>query len=112
MKCDDKLTISVTSGDPKHLDVDAYARVATAAGQDLDQASRWAIRAVVYSDNNPRMMDTLAQSYLKRKQYRKAVRWLEKAALAAPENPYYQKQLADLRSYLESKPFLYRGRGR
>jgi thioredoxin-like negative regulator of GroEL len=92
--------------------LDAYARVATASGLDLEQASRYAIRAVVLSDDNPRMMATLAESYFKRGQYRKAVRWMEKAVEQAPERPAFQQQLEAYSEVLKSKPFLYRGRRR
>lgn len=92
--------------------LDGFARVATASGQELEQASRYAIRAVVHSDNNPRMMETLATNYFKRKQYHKAVRWMEKAAVAEPGNTFYQDRLASFSKVLKSKPFLYRGRRR
>ncbi len=92
--------------------LDAYARVATASGLDLEQASRYAIRAVVLSDDNPRMMETLAESYFKRGQFRKAVRWMEKAVEQAPERPALQKRLEAYSEVLKSKPYLYRGRRR
>lgn len=92
--------------------LNGYALVATSAGLDLEQASRYAIRAVVLSDNNPRMMETLAASYFKRQQYRKAVRWMEKAVKIAPDNSHFQERLTAYEAVVKSKPFLYRGRRR
>jgi thiol-disulfide isomerase/thioredoxin len=92
--------------------LDAYARTATAAGQDLEQASRYALRAVIMSDDNPRMMATLARCYFKRNLYRKAIRWMEKAAEADPSNVLYRQQLSHYQETLQANPFLYRGRRR
>jgi thiol-disulfide isomerase/thioredoxin len=98
--------------DTNAVALDAYARVATEAGLDLEQASRYALRAVVMSDDNPRMMETLARSYFRRDLYRKAIRWMEKAAQADPANPRFSSQLILYQETLKSKAFLYRGRRR
>lgn len=98
--------------DTNVLALDAYARTAALSGQDLEQATRWAIRAVVYSDDDPRMMETLARCYYQRKQLRQAVRWMEKAVEAAPGDAYFGELHQSYLAELKSKPFLYRGRRR
>ena len=92
------------------LALDAYARVAAQTGQDLEQASRYAIKAVVYSDNNPRMMETLASTYYSRGLYSKAIRWMGKAAAAEPDNAHFAEVLETYQKTLESAPYRRRGR--
>jgi len=70
-----------------------YARAAVNAGEDLAQATRSALRAVVYSDNDPDVINTLAACYYWRGLYGKAIRWQHKAVAAAPHQQLYCDQL-------------------
>ncbi len=102
IECDDTDTAAL----------DGFARVATESGRELKQATRYAIRAVVMSGNEPETMATLGRCYFKRGLYRKAIRWMEKAARAAPDVPRYSDQLVAYRKFVAERPFLYRGRHR
>jgi len=108
----DTYRLLIDNDDTDWVALDAYARMATAAKQDMEQASRYAVRAVVMSDNNPRMMCTLAANYFERKQYHKAIRWMEKAVRKAPEVEHYAQLLDHYQETLKSKPYLFRGRRR
>jgi tetratricopeptide (TPR) repeat protein len=108
----DTYRILIAQDDSDAAALEAYARCATAAGTDLEQASRYALRAVIMSDEDPRMMATLGRAYFKRNLYRKAIRWMDKAVQGAPENLVYRQELVHYRETLKSKPFLYRGRRR
>lgn len=104
------LLIARDDSDPVALE--AYARVATAAGIDLPQAARYALRGVVMSGDDPRVMATLARCYFRQEEYLKAVRWMEKAAAGAPDNEQYRQLAREYREALESRPYLFRGRRR
>lgn len=102
--------IAADDSDPVALE--AYARVATAAGRDLPQAARHALRAVVMSDDDPRVMATLARCYFRQKEFRKAIRWMEKAVQGAPDSETFRQQLEHYRQSIADNPYLFRGRRR
>ncbi len=76
------------------LALHGYARAAVQTGIDLVPATRSAIRAVVYSDNDPDVMSTLAECYYWRGLYSKAIKWQRKSVDAAPHQKLYRAQLA------------------
>jgi len=51
------------------------------------------LRAVVYSENDPAVISTLAECYYWRGRYGRAVRWQRKAVAAAPHQMAYESQL-------------------
>ena len=75
------------------LALHGYARAAVRTGIDLVPATRSAIRGVVYSDNDPDMIDTLAECYYWRGLYSKAIKWQKKAVAAAPHQALYRTRL-------------------
>ncbi len=75
------------------LALHGYARAAVKTGIDLVPATRSAVRAVVYSDNDPDMIDTLAECYYWRGLYSKAIKWQKKAVAAAPHQELYRARL-------------------
>jgi len=89
-----------------------YARVATAAGVNLRQASRYALRAVVLSDNDPRIISTLSECYSKRRLPAKASRWIAKALAQDPENEFYIRQAETYEAARQRVPAGQRGRRR
>ena len=93
------------------LALDGFARTATALGVELEEASRTAVRAVVLSDREPAAMATLAETYHRRGLNGKALRWIDDAVAAAPDDPVYQEAR---RRYLEAQaqdPWGLRGGG-
>ena len=82
------------------LALHGYARAAVNAGADLVPATKSALRAVVYSDNDPDVINTLAACYYWRGLYGKAIRWQKKAVAAAPHQQLYRDQL---RRYEEAR---------
>jgi tetratricopeptide (TPR) repeat protein len=77
----------VAADDMDVVALDGFARTATALGVDLEEASRCAVRAVVLSDRAPAAILTLAASYERRGLYAKALKWLDEALAAAPDDP-------------------------
>lgn len=90
----------------------AYVRVATAAGRDLEQATKYGLRAVIMSDSNPRVMADLARCYARRKYFLKAKRWMEKARRKDPKNQHYDADRKRYEEEMRQSPFRYRGRRR
>ncbi|MBE0566854.1 MAG: tetratricopeptide repeat protein, partial [Krumholzibacteria bacterium] len=77
----------VAADDLDVVALDGFARTATALGVDLEEASRCAVRAVVLSERAPATVLTLAETYERRGLYAKALRWLDEALAAAPDDP-------------------------
>lgn len=100
--------IALDETDPTALA--GYLRAATMAGRDLEQATKYGLRAVVYSDNDPRVMASLARCYARRGYYHKARRWMEKALAGDPGNQVYAETLRVYEIELEKRPYLFRGR--
>jgi len=82
------------------LALHGYARAAVKTGLDLVPATKAALRATVYSDNDPDVISTLAACYYWRGLYGKAIRWQNKAVAAAPHQKIYQ---AELELYIEAR---------
>jgi thioredoxin-like negative regulator of GroEL len=91
------------------LALHGYARAAVAAGADLVPATRSALRAVVYSDNDPDVISTLAECYYWRGMNRKAIRWQNKAVAAAPHQQRYRQALEDYEAAQAADPYGMRG---
>lgn len=91
------------------LALHGYARAAVKAGVDLPAATRSALRAVVYSDNDPDVISTLAECYYWRGLYGRAIRWQEKAVAAAPHQQIYNDQLQRYRDAQAADPHHMRG---
>lgn len=86
------------------LALHGYARAAVKAGQDLVGATKAALRATVYSDDDPDVISTLAACYFQRGMVSRAIRWQEKAVAAAPHTPRYAEELARYRAALADDP--------
>ncbi|MBT3316825.1 tetratricopeptide repeat protein [bacterium] len=63
------------------------------AGKNLEKATDLAMKAVVLSDEDPNIMDTLAEIYFKRDMNEDAIKWIEKAITKDPGNKYFKEQL-------------------
>jgi thiol-disulfide isomerase/thioredoxin len=100
--------IDLDETDPMALT--GYMRAATLAGRDLEQATRYGLRATVYSGHDARVMADLARCYARRELYHKARRWMDKAVEKEPSNKVYQEELAVYVRELEERPWLNRGR--
>jgi thiol-disulfide isomerase/thioredoxin len=94
------------------LALEGYARTAAAARRDLQQATKYAIRAVVMGDEAPRLMALVARCYHARQAYSRSVRWMQKACAAEPENASYAAELARYQEAQATRPFHSRGRRR
>jgi thioredoxin-like negative regulator of GroEL len=87
------------------LALHGYARAAVRVGHDLEDATRAALRATVYSDNDPDVISTLAACYFARDMVSRAIRWQEKAVAAAPHTARYREELATYRAAQEADPY-------
>ena len=92
--------------------LDGFVRTAATTGKELDQATKYGLRAVIMSGNDPRSMESLASCYASRKLFHKAKRWMEKAVGKDPDNDRYHELLAQYIVEMEKSPFQYRGRRR
>ena len=87
------------------LALHGYARAAVKADEDLAAATKAALRATVYSDDDPDVISTLAACYFQRGMVSRAIRWQEKAVAAAPHTPRYGEELARYRAALADDPY-------
>lgn len=78
--------------------LEGFARTALAGGIRLPQATTCALRAVIRSDNRPDLLALLAECYQRRSFHARAVKWMEKAVAAAPDNTGYREMLGLYRS--------------
>jgi len=76
------------------LGLDGFARTAVDAGVELDEATRCALRAMVFSDKDAGIIGTLAETYYKRGMYDKAIRWINLSIERAPDEVLYRDRLA------------------
>jgi len=101
---------TLAEADPRSvLALHGYARAAVKVGADLESATRSALRAVVYSDNDPDVISTLAECYYWRGLYGKAIRWQNKAVVAAPHQQRYRDQLREYETAKAADPHGMRG---
>jgi thioredoxin-like negative regulator of GroEL len=98
--------------DSNHVALDGFVRMAVLANQELEQATKYGLRAVIMSDSDPRVMNSLADCYASRRLYNKAKRWMKKALAADPENKNYADKVALYDEEMKKSPFKYRGRRR
>ena len=84
--------------------LDAFARGALAANRHLEEATRCALRAMVFSDRDPGITATLAESYYRRHFYGKAVRWMEHAVAGNPDQKHFRDRLAVYQLALDDHP--------
>ena len=80
--------------DREVLGLDGFARTAVEAGVELEEATRCALRAMVFSDKDARIIGTLAETYYKRGLYTKAIRWVNLAIERDPADAHYRDRLA------------------
>jgi tetratricopeptide (TPR) repeat protein len=78
-------------------DVDAlnsFAWFCAKSGMALDLATDVAINAVKLSDDDPGVLDTLAEVYFAREMYGEAIETINRAISKDPEDDYLKEQLA------------------
>jgi len=96
--------------DRNALALHGYARAAVRTGRDLVPATRSALRAVVYSNNDPEVINTVAACYYGRGLYGRAIRWQKKAVSAAPDRRTYQQKLQKYEAARAADPYGLRAR--
>lgn len=80
--------------DTEVLGLEGFARTAVAADVELEEATRCALRAMVFSDKDARIIGTLAETYYKRGLYTKAIRWINLSIERDPAYGLYRERLA------------------
>lgn len=101
---------TLAAADPRDvLALHGYARAAVRAGEDLVPATKAALRAAIYSDNDPDVLSTLAECYYWRGSYVKAIRWQERAVAAAPHQERYRLGLQRYEDARAADPYGVRG---
>ena len=84
----------VALDDTEVLGLEGFARTAVAAEVELEEATRCALRAMVFSDKDAQIIGTLAETYYKRGLYSKAIRWINLSIERDPEYDLYRERLA------------------
>ena len=98
-----------------HLDdhdvaaLNGFARAAVQQKTELEAAAQAALRATILSDEDPHMIETLAECYFWQGKYRRAIRWIRKSIEKAPEDVAYSSQLLRFENSLQQDPYGYRG---
>ncbi len=69
----------------------------------IDEAYKYAKRALELDPENPNIMDTMAFLYYKRGEYKKAIKMEEKALSKSPNNEFFKKQLELFKKALQEK---------
>jgi len=98
--------------DSNHIALDGFARMAVLANVELEQATKYGLRAVIMSHSDPSTMNSLADCYAARKLFHKASRWMKKALEKDPENLRYAEKLLYFEAEMKKNPNLFRGRRR
>jgi thiol-disulfide isomerase/thioredoxin len=80
--------------DQEVLGLDGFARTAVEAGVELEEGTRCALRAMVFSDKDARIIGTLAETYYRRGMYSKAIRWINLSIERDPDDARYRDRLA------------------
>jgi len=80
--------------DREVLGLEGFARTAVDAGVELEEATRCALRAMVFSDKDARIIGTLAETYYRRGLYTKAIRWINLSIERDPTDTHYRDRLA------------------
>ncbi len=102
----------ISFDDRNVLALDGFVRMAASTGQELEQATKFGLRAVIMSNNDPGSMESLARCYASRNLYHKSKRWMEKAIRKDPQNTRYQELLGEYQAEIDKHPVQYRGRRR
>lgn len=89
--------------------LEGFARAAVHERRELDAAAEAALRAVILSDMEPRIIGTLAECYHLQGRYRRAIRWISKCIEQEPDVEEYRQQLARYEESLRLDPYGYRG---
>ncbi len=92
--------------------LDGFVRTSTDLKMELEQATKYGLRAVIMSDSDPRIMASLGRCYAQRNLFHKAKRWMKKASDKDPENLEYSNLVSEYRLEMEKSPHMYRGRRR
>jgi tetratricopeptide (TPR) repeat protein len=80
--------------DREVLGLDGFARTAVQARVELEEATRCALRAMIYSDKDARIISTLAETYYQRRLYDKAIQWISLAIERDPGDANFRESLA------------------
>ncbi|MEN8006778.1 MAG: thioredoxin domain-containing protein [Candidatus Krumholzibacteriota bacterium] len=75
------------------LGLDGFARTAVDARVELAEATRCALRAMVFSDKDARIIGTLAETYYHRRMYKKAIRWINLSIERNPDDSHFRDRL-------------------
>lgn len=94
----------VEADDREVLALDGFARAAVGARRDLQEATRYAIRATVFSDKDPAVIATLADCYYYQGRYRRAIKWINQAVEQAPDDEAYTGRLERYEAALADDP--------
>ena len=94
----------VEADDREVLALDGFARAAVGARTDLPEATKYAIRATVFSDKDPAVIATLADCYYYQGRYRRAIKWINQAVEQQPEDVAYTGRLARYEAALANDP--------
>ncbi len=76
------------------LGLEGFARTAVDAGVELEEATRCALRAMIFSDKDARIIGILAETYYHRRLYTKAIRWINLSIERDPAAVGYRDRLA------------------
>ena len=76
------------------LGLDGFARTAVLARVELEEATRCALRAMIFSDKDARIISTLAETYYQRRLYSKAIQWINLSIERDPADMYFRERLA------------------
>lgn len=74
--------------------LNGFAWNAAKAGIALEEATDIALKAAALSDEDPQVLDTLAEVYHMRGMHQEAIDWVRKAIAREPDDEYLQGQLA------------------
>jgi tetratricopeptide (TPR) repeat protein len=80
--------------DREVLGLDGFARTAVRARVELHEATRCALRAMIFSDKDALIISTLAETYYQRRIYSKAIKWINLAIERDPADTDYRDRLA------------------
>ena len=77
--------------------------------RNLDKAESYSIASMKYQNNLPDYLDTLSEVYYQRKEYTKAVKNMQRALDARPNNKYFQSHMKKFMAALkQSDPAVYK----
>ncbi len=100
----------ISFDDSNPVALDGFVRMAVVAHRELEQATKYGLRAVIMSGSDPRVMNSLAECYAGRKLYHKAKRWMAKALAKDPGNAHYAEKLMVYEEEMKKRPIKYGGR--